>query len=131
MTLPSKKKTGRTLAEIDAEMAALAAEREAVQAAEKQDVIARIRHAIEHYGLNAGDLGLAGRPSGKAKAMRNEAPPAKRAKKLQKPVASPSPPKYSDGADKTWTGHGKRPAWFVEALAAGKTAEDLLIKPTQ
>lgn len=125
--MPSKKKSVRTLAEIDAEMAALAAEREAVRAAEMKDVIVRIRQAIEHYGLSAADLGLAGRGGAKAKAVRGEASAAK-AKKPKKKAVSPSPPKYSDGADKTWTGRGKRPTWFVEALAAGKTAEDLLIK---
>jgi DNA-binding protein H-NS len=28
----------------------------------------------------------------------------------------------------TWSGRGKRPRWFVEALAAGKKEKDLLIK---
>ena len=36
-------------------------------------------------------------------------------------------PKYHDGAGRTWTGVGKRPNWFKDALAAGKTAEELLI----
>ncbi|RBP84985.1 DNA-binding protein H-NS [Rhodobacter sp. 140A] len=27
----------------------------------------------------------------------------------------------------TWSGRGRKPQWFVEALAAGKTAEDLTI----
>lgn len=27
----------------------------------------------------------------------------------------------------TWSGRGRKPQWFVEALAAGKTAEDLAI----
>jgi DNA-binding protein H-NS len=41
----------------------------------------------------------------------------------------PSPPKYSNGAGKLWSGHGKRPGWFVDAIAGGKTPEDMLIKP--
>ncbi len=28
----------------------------------------------------------------------------------------------------TWSGRGKRPRWFVDALAAGKKDKDLLIK---
>ena len=38
-------------------------------------------------------------------------------------------PKYShpDDAAVTWTGKGRRPAWVNEALAAGKTMEDLAI----
>lgn len=30
-----------------------------------------------------------------------------------------------DNPDLTWSGRGKRPAWINEALAAGKTLEDL------
>lgn len=38
-------------------------------------------------------------------------------------------PKYRhpDDAAVTWTGKGRRPAWVNEALAAGKTMEDLAI----
>ncbi|MDF3840050.1 H-NS histone family protein [Cupriavidus basilensis] len=36
--------------------------------------------------------------------------------------------KYTDGNGKTWTGRSKRPNWFKDALAVGKTAEDLLIR---
>lgn len=38
-------------------------------------------------------------------------------------------PRYRDpaNAEQTWTGRGKQPRWVVDALAAGKTLEDLLI----
>ncbi len=38
-------------------------------------------------------------------------------------------PKYRNPADKnaTWSGRGKRPRWFADALAAGKKEKDLLI----
>lgn len=38
-------------------------------------------------------------------------------------------PKYRNPADpgQTWTGRGKRPRWFSEALAKGKKESDLLI----
>ena len=38
-------------------------------------------------------------------------------------------PRYRNPADseQTWTGRGKQPRWVVEALASGKTIEDLLI----
>lgn len=38
-------------------------------------------------------------------------------------------PKYRNPADKnqTWSGRGKRPRWYVEALEAGKKEKDLLI----
>lgn len=38
-------------------------------------------------------------------------------------------PKYRNPADpsQTWAGRGKRPRWFVDALAAGKKEKDLAI----
>ena len=38
-------------------------------------------------------------------------------------------PKFRNPADpeKTWTGRGKRPRWFVDALASGKTADDMRV----
>ena len=38
-------------------------------------------------------------------------------------------PKYRNPADpsQTWSGRGKRPRWYVAALAAGKKEKDLLI----
>jgi DNA-binding protein H-NS len=36
--------------------------------------------------------------------------------------------KYQDGTGNKWSGKGPRPKWFKEALAAGKTLEDLLAK---
>lgn len=40
-----------------------------------------------------------------------------------------SPPKYRnpDNIDQTWSGRGRQPDWFKEALGSGKSAEDLLI----
>jgi len=40
-----------------------------------------------------------------------------------------SAPKYHNPADpsQTWTGRGRQPTWFKEALAAGKSEKDLRI----
>ncbi|MGY2488178.1 H-NS family nucleoid-associated regulatory protein [Cupriavidus sp. CP313] len=47
-------------------------------------------------------------------------------------AARRKPPKYGDGSGKTWSGYGKRPRWLNEALASGKTLEDLrLPEPTE
>ncbi len=50
----------------------------------------------------------------------------KRGKKSTRPVAA----KYRDpaNAQQTWSGRGKRPRWFHDALAAGKNESDMLIK---
>lgn len=39
------------------------------------------------------------------------------------------PPKYRNPAspDQTWSGRGKRPRWFSDALKTGKKEKDLLI----
>ena len=46
-----------------------------------------------------------------------------------KPNRAPTMPKYRhpENPALTWSGRGRKPQWFVEALAAGKTAEDLAI----
>lgn len=126
------KKQPKTLADIDAEIARLQKERDAIRASEVQEVVGRIKEAIAHYGLTANDLGLElkkrGRKPGTAAA--EVAPAKKRATKGSAKAAkrAPGAPKYTNG-EKTWSGHGKRPGWFVDALAAGKTADDMLIKP--
>lgn len=37
--------------------------------------------------------------------------------------------KYANPSDasETWTGRGRKPGWFIQALEAGKSPEDLLI----
>jgi DNA-binding protein H-NS len=35
--------------------------------------------------------------------------------------------RHPENAALTWSGRGRKPQWFVEALAAGKTAEELAI----
>ena len=47
--------------------------------------------------------------------------------KQSKPKASP---KYAhpENSATTWTGQGRKPAWIIEHLEAGKSLDDLLIK---
>ena len=46
-----------------------------------------------------------------------------------KKVRRPSQAKYANPADATdtWTGRGRKPRWFVDGLAGGKTPEDMAI----
>lgn len=41
----------------------------------------------------------------------------------------PAKPKYAhpDNPEQTWSGRGRRPRWLEEALAQGKTLEDMAI----
>ena len=47
-----------------------------------------------------------------------------------KKTRAPVQPKYQSPAnpDLTWSGRGRRPVWFADALAQGQTLEDLAIR---
>ncbi|CAN5825754.1 hypothetical protein BH11PSE13_BH11PSE13_28500 [soil metagenome] len=78
-------------------------------------VIERIKEAIAHYGITAGQLGF---ETGTGPSL-----PSVKAAPKGKSAASQSP-KFSDGNGNVWSGRGPRPRWLREALAAGKTLED-------
>ena len=46
-----------------------------------------------------------------------------------KPKRAPVAPKYRhpENPTLTWSGRGRKPKWFVEALEAGKTTEHMAI----
>ena len=124
--MATTKKKARTLEQIQADIKRLEQEAKAVREAEVAEVVAKMKAAIEHYGLTTADLGLspkAGRNVGKGKTA-----PSPKARRKGAAAKSPRPVKYRDDAGNAWVGHGKRPRWFVDALAAGKTAEELLVK---
>ena len=73
--------------------------------AEREKVLAQMRELAASIGTTPEDLfGRTGRLVEKVVAVKYRHP------------ANPA---------LTWTGRGKRPQWVVEALAAGKTLEDL------
>jgi len=80
---------------------------------EVEGVIARIKVAIEHYGLSAEQLGF-GAAGGRRKGKATKANPVRAAK-------------YSDGQGNSWSGMGKRPTWLREALDGGQTLEEFAI----
>lgn len=101
----------------------LQSQADSLRSHEKAGVVARIREAIAHYDITTDELF----GEVKVKRTRGAAKPAAAAKKARKTAKAASVPKYTDGNGRTWSGVGKRPNWFKDALAAGKTAEDLLI----
>jgi DNA-binding protein H-NS len=109
----------KSLAQLNKQIATLQAQAEAIKKKEVGGVIARIKEAIAHYGLTAADLGLAGKAPKAAKVPKPGRKPGR------KKAAKAGIVKYRDG-DNTWTGHGRRPQWYVAAIAAGKTPEDLI-----
>jgi DNA-binding protein H-NS len=115
----------KTLAQLKAEIDKLQAEASALHDKERKEVIGRIKEAIASYGLTAADLGLTGRraggPSGTAEVPRKGA----RRGRGSSAKKSTGAVKYRDDQGNSWTGHGRRPNWFVQALANGKTEADL------
>jgi DNA-binding protein H-NS len=82
-------------------------------------VIAKIQGLMQEYGLTPDDI------AGRVKAFKDyKAPNSTKKVKTSKPAVIP---KYRDPVSgKTWTGHGKAPAWIAAAVKAG-TKEDYLI----
>jgi DNA-binding protein H-NS len=112
----------RTLVQIQREMEKLQVEAERVKASEVAGVVAKIKTAIDFYGITVGDL-FGAKPEAGAKGKRKYSP-----RKNEKLTKAPSSPKYKDPeSGKTWTGHGMRPGWFVKAIEGGKKAEELAI----
>jgi DNA-binding protein H-NS len=119
-------KTGPTLAALNAQIASLQAQADALRKSQIAEVITQAKAAISHYGLTAADLGLAKKPakSTAPTSVGTKKPRKKAAKKAQGKAGTAI--KYKDDAGNTWVGMGKRPSWFKAALAAGKQPSDLL-----
>lgn len=111
----------RSLNQLQKEIARLQSQVEAIKKKEVKDVISRIKEAIAAYDLTATDLGLSGSKTRKVRAT--AAGKSKARKSAGRKSASRV--KYRDGAGNTWTGHGRRPQWFLDAVAAGQTPEQL------
>jgi DNA-binding protein H-NS len=82
--------------------------------AERERVLGQMRELAATLGLTLEDVGRLERGKGGA----------------AKAAASGSvAPKYRHPSDPnlTWSGRGKRPTWIAEALAAGKSLEDLAV----
>ena len=108
----------RTLAQVQKQIEKLEKEAELLKANEVAGLVQRIKTAIDFYELTPEDLFGGGK---KSSAKREKAA----VKKIKK---SPAPAKYRDKqTSKTWTGHGKRPGWFVEAIEGGMKAEEMAV----
>jgi len=100
---------------ITREIAALQAQAEAIKKKEASEVIARIKAAIAEYDLTAKDLGLSG---------------GRGAPKSARKSGAAAAGGYVDDQGNSWSGHGRRPQWFLNALAAGKTPDELKVGAT-
>ena len=88
-------------------------------------VIATLKQQIAHHGLTVEDL------FGSASAALAVAPvravPTKIKARNAPKLAAARAPKFGDAVGNVWGGMGKRPAWLVAAMAAGKTKESFLL----
>lgn len=106
----------KTYADIQKEITALQKAAETLRQKEIAGVIERIKVAITTYGLTAADLGLGAKAAAAPTRAKKGAP----AKGKAAGVA-----RFRDDAGHSWSGRGRRPAWYIAALAAGKKPEDL------
>ncbi len=111
----------KSYSQLQAQIEKLQAEAEALKAKELEGVIARIRTAIEHYGITPDQLFGRAKKAVAGRAAAKKAPARKSAAK-GRPVAI----KYRDGND-TWTGRGNKPRWLVARLAEGKQLADFAV----
>jgi DNA-binding protein H-NS len=125
----------KTYEQLQRHIEALQAEAEVQRLKELDEVIARIRHAVEFYGITASDLGLGRKTAAKPPAGANK-PARKAAAKASKgPLkgalkGAPKGTLYRDEEGRTWVGRGKRPQWLRDQLAAGRSLEDFKVKPS-
>jgi DNA-binding protein H-NS len=138
----------KTLASIQEQIEKLQQRAEVLRRKEAAGVIEQIKPAIAHYKMtpldlfsveevksslsSAGSSAATSSPNAPAAAGTAKPPRAQKAAKKanKKPAAkstSSRPVKYTDGTN-SWVGHGKRPKWYVAAIEAGKSPEDLLVK---
>lgn len=102
----------KSFLEVQKQIEVLRKEAERLRKLEANDVLVRIRQAIEAYGFTPADCGFTVPTNyGAARVRRREGFVAK----------------YADGQGNEWGGRGPRPHWFKAALQAGKTAEQLLV----
>ena len=104
----------------------LQAQAEALRAKEVAGVVARIREAIVHYGSDSRRPRPRQREVKAPKGAAVTAAPKSKVKTAGKKTACTI--KFADGKGGTWSGIGKRPNWFKDALAAGRKPEDLLAR---
>ena len=115
----------KSLSQLNAQIEKLQREAEALKAREVNDVIARIKEAIQHYELTASDLGLS-----RSRRAKPETAVKSAARKARKTSTRKSTGviKFRGPEGQTWTGHGRAPNWFKTALEAGATRQSLEVK---
>jgi len=106
----------KTYQQLEKQIETLRREAETLKRKEAVDVIARIKEAIEAYGLTVSDL--FGRGVGGSKPAAGKRQRSKRSASAQ----------YRDDQGNEWGGRGPRPRWLRDAIQAGKTLEEFAVQ---
>ena len=118
-----------SLAELRAEKEAIEAAIEARQGRERDSVMKKIESIASKSGFELGDLFGASSPSAGEGAVgkKKRATKKARGKRVSKAKGRKVPPKYRNPDDptQTWAGRGRQPRWYAEAVAAGRSDEEL------
>ena len=119
----------KNLASIQRQIERLELEAASLKQKEVGGVIARIKAAIEEYGITEADVfGGRGRRAKKGAGRAATKKAGKTARASRKGLkGSRVPPKYRDAHGNTWAGRGNQPRWLVAALKSGKKLEDFAV----
>lgn len=102
-----------SIAELDALQARIVTAREKAVVKQRRDAIKAAKDAAAQYGFKLSEL----------TEMKGSSPAKSKASKVV------SDPKYRnlDNTDETWTGRGRQPQWFKDAVDAGVERDTMLI----
>lgn len=109
--------------QITAQIEKLQREAETMRQREIADVVKQMREAIDQYGLTAEDLGFVNRRGRKP----GNAPTTRMRRTTSGRQTTSGRIRYRDTQGNEWTGHGRRPQWFLNAIESGKTPDDLAV----
>lgn len=117
-----------TLLSLQAQIAELQQKAAQIKSKEYSSTLADIQAKMKAFGITIADLRKAlDKPKAGYKARKavSDKPGAKRSSKL---AGVKVQPKYRNADGQTWTGRGVAPKWMSDAIAAGGSKEDFLIK---
>lgn len=100
----------QTYAQLQKQIAGLAAQAEKLKSSEVPGVIEKIRDLASSYGITAADIFGSSRLKAGA----------------SKKSSGRSRVKYADADGNTWVGMGKRPQWIRDALDAGRSLDEFV-----
>lgn len=99
------------------------------RAAERPGVLSVVRDAVALFELTHDEVFGAGPAKRNAKAARPKVDTGAvevGRKRVKKAPSAASKPKYRDpNTGETWSGRGRKPAWFVAAVSGGASLESL------